>query len=100
MHLSLLAVLFCMKSKEEVERQITLLEKELKDLQRDLNIYDIKEGDLVLVVAKKEWSDYVHVVRVDRVSSMTMGGQTLDSSGYTYPVSFSFDKNVFIKITI
>jgi hypothetical protein len=89
-----------MQTKEEIERQITFLEKELKDLQRDLNSYDIKEGDLVLVVAKKEWSNYVHVVRVDSVSSMTMGGRTLDSSGYTYPASYSFDKNVFIKITI
>jgi len=89
-----------MQTKEEIERQIAFLEKELKDLQRDLNSYDIKEGDLVLVVAKKEWSSYVHVVRVDSVSSMTMGGRTLDSSGYTYPASYSFDKNVFIKITI
>jgi hypothetical protein len=89
-----------MQNKEEIERQITFLEKELKDLQRDLKSYDIKEGDLVLVVAKKEWANYVHVVRVDSVSSMTMGGRTLDCLGYTYPASYSFDKNVFIKITI
>ena len=92
-----------MQNKEEIERQIAFLEKELKDLQRDLNSYDIKEGDLVLVVAKKEWANYVHVVRVDSVSSMTMGGRTLDTLdylGYTYPASYSFDKNVFIKITI
>jgi len=89
-----------MQTKEEIERQIAFLEKELKDLQKDLNSYDIKEGDLVLVVAKKEWANYIHVVRVDSVSSMTMGGRTLDSSGYTYPASYSFDKNVFIKITI
>jgi hypothetical protein len=89
-----------MQNKEEIERQIAFLEKELKDLQKDLNSYDIKEGDLVLVVAKKEWANYIHVVRVDSVSSMTMGGRTLDSSGYTYPASYSFDKNVFIKITI
>jgi hypothetical protein len=89
-----------MQIKEEIERQIAYLEKELKDLQRDLKSYDIKEGDLVLVVAKKEWANYVHVVRVDSVSSMTMGGRTLDCLGYTYPASYSFDKNVFIKITI
>ena len=89
-----------MQIKEEIERQIAYLEKELKDLQRDLKSYDIKEGDLVLVVAKKEWANYVHVVRVDSVSSMTMGGRSLDSSGYTCPASYSFDKNVFIKITI
>jgi chromosome condensin MukBEF ATPase and DNA-binding subunit MukB len=89
-----------MQTKEEIERQIAFLEKELKDLQRDLNCYDIKEGDLVLVVAKKEWSNYVHVVRVDSVSSMAMGGRSLDSSGYTCPASYCFDKNVFIKITI
>jgi chromosome condensin MukBEF ATPase and DNA-binding subunit MukB len=89
-----------MQTKEEIERQITLLEKEIKDLERDLKSYDIKEGDLVMVVAKKEWSNYVHVVRVDSVSSKRMGGRSLDSSGYTYPASYSFDKNVFIKITI
>jgi len=92
-----------MQSKEEIERQITLLEKEIKDLERDLKSYDIKEGDLVMVVAKKEWANYIHVVRVERVdsvSSMTMGGRSLDSSGHTYPASYSFDKNVFIKITI
>jgi hypothetical protein len=89
-----------MQTKEEIERQITLLEKEIKDLERDLKSYDIKEGDLVMVVAKKEWSNYVNVVRVDSVSSMTMGGRSLDSSGYTCPASYSFDKNVFIKITI
>jgi hypothetical protein len=89
-----------MQIKEEIERQIAYLEKELKDLQRDLESYDIKEGDLVLVVAKKEWANYVHVVRVDSVSSMTMGGRTLDCLGYTYPASYSFEKNVFIKITI
>jgi hypothetical protein len=89
-----------MQTKEEIERQITLLEEELKDLQKDLNSYDIKEGDLVLVVAKKNFANYIHVVRVDSVSNMTMGGRSLDSSGYTCPASYSFDKNVFIKITI
>jgi hypothetical protein len=89
-----------MQSKEEIERQITLLEKEIKDLERDLKSYDIKEGDLVMVVAKKEWSNYVHVVRVDSVSSMTMGGKALEPAGYVCNASYSFDKNVFIKITI
>ena len=89
-----------MQTKEEIERQIAYLEKELKDLQRDLKSYDIEAGDLVLVVAKKEWANYVHVVRVDSVSSMTMGGRTLDCLGYTYPASYSFDKNTFIKISI
>ena len=93
-----------MQTKEEIERQITFLEKELKDLQRDLKSYDIKEGDLVLVVAKKEWANYVHVVRVDSVSSKRMEGRSLDCNldclGYTYPASYSFDKNTFIKISI
>jgi chromosome condensin MukBEF ATPase and DNA-binding subunit MukB len=89
-----------MQIKEEIERQIAYLEKELKDLQRDLETYDIKEGDLVMVVAKKEWANYVDVVRVNSVSSMTIGGRSLDSSGYTSPASYSFDRNVFIKITI
>ena len=97
-----------MQSKEEIERQIAFLEKELKDLQRDLNSYDIKEGDLVMVIAKKEcipfckkeWPNYVHVVRVDSVSKMTMGGKALEPSGYVCNASYSFDKNVFIKITI
>jgi hypothetical protein len=89
-----------MQTKEEIERQITLLEKEIKDLERDLKSYDIKEGDLVMVVAKKEWSNYVHVVRVDSVSSMTMGGKALEPAGYVCNASYSFDKNVFIKITI
>jgi hypothetical protein len=92
--------IYFMRTKEEIERQIAYLEKELKDLQRDLETYDIKEGDLVMVVAKKEWANYVEVVRVDSVSSMTMGGRSLDSSGYTCPASYSFDRNVFIKITI
>lgn len=89
-----------MQTKEEIERQITFLEKELKDLQRDLKSYDIKEGDLVMVVAKKEWANYVHVVRVDSVSKMTMGGKALEPAGYVCNASYSFDKNTFIKISI
>jgi hypothetical protein len=44
-----------MQSKQEIEKQISLLKNELANLKNQLQNYDIEIGDLILVSAKKSW---------------------------------------------
>ena len=89
-----------MQSKQEIETQISFLKNELADLEKQLENYDIQIGDLILVVAKKEWDTYTCVIRVSSISPSIIEGDTLHSDGFVNPASFSFDKNTFIKISI
>lgn len=94
-----------MQSKQEIEKQISLLKKELAKLKNQLQNYDIEIGDLILVSSKKPWEGatgaYTCVVRVCSVSQDIIEGDTLHTDGFVNPASsFSFDKNTFIKISI
>jgi hypothetical protein len=74
-----------MQSKQEIEKQISLLKKELANLKNQLQNYDIEIGDLILVSAKKSWDwegakdPSACVVRVCSVSQDIIEG---DSSSH------------------
>jgi hypothetical protein len=69
-----------MQSKQEIEKQISLLKNELAKLKNQLQNYDIEIGDLILVSAKKSWDWEVAkhpsacVVRVCSVSQDIIEG--------------------------
>jgi hypothetical protein len=96
-----------MQSKQEIEKQISLLKNELAKLKNQLQNYDIEIGDLILVSAKKSWDwegakdPSACVVRVCSVSQDIIEGKALHTDGFVNPASsFSFDKNNFIQISI
>lgn len=98
-----------MRTKIEIQKEIDKLEEELAQV--------IEVGDLVCVQPTREWrktlgSSYVAIVRIDHISHDQISGEKIeieedvfllsllqDSGGVSYG-SYSFDKNVFTKITI
>lgn len=61
---------------------------------------EIQKGDLVFVSAKPHWDNYVYVVRVERISSGGIYGQSFGRCVKNSPASFSFENNEITKLTI
>lgn len=89
-----------MRTKIEIQKEIDKLKKELGQI--------IDEGDLVYVKPTKEWKktlgySYAAILRVNHVTSSGISGTAIyinDTTGLKLETSYTFDKNVFIKITI
>lgn len=99
-----------MRTKEEIEQQIALHEEEVAILKEELK-KQIEVGDLVCVQPTREWREilgysYVAIIRIDHVDHDEISGEKieieedLDLTGSNNYGSYTFDKNVFIKITI
>lgn len=91
-----------MRTKIEIQKEIDKLKEELAQV--------IEVGDLVYVQPTREWrkllrSSYVAIVRIDHISHNEISGEKIeieediDFCGVSY-ASYTFDKNVFTKITI
>lgn len=92
-----------MRTKIEIQKEIDKLKAELAQV--------IEVGDLVCVQPTREWRkilgfSYVSIVRVDNVGPNEVSGDAIDiredvdlTGGKSYG-SYTFDKNVFTKITI
>jgi hypothetical protein len=101
-------VYFPMRTKIEIQKEIDKLKEELAQV--------LEVGDLVCVQPTREWRktlgesylgfSYVAIVRIDHISHNSISGEKIEiredvdiTGGKSYG-SYTFDKNVFTKITI
>lgn len=91
-----------MRTKIEIQKEIDKLKEELDRL--------LEVGDLVCVQPTREWRkilgfSYVAIVRIDHIGHDGISGEKIeiekdiDFGGKSYG-AYTFDKNVFTKITI